>query len=195
MLALWIVVIALGILELFETVMLVLLLRAFGEIRQKGFLAPTADVEYPDIGGLAVGQIAPPFLATTYEGEFVKLEDFKGRRLVLAFISPGCSACAGAIKVLNEMMQQKKNYTFVAIGGGDGELNKAYAIEHKAQMPILTPQSNFEKDEYQTPMIPFVFLLDETGVIRARGPVNHRGHLQNLLTVAFAIVDREQVRN
>ncbi len=187
--------IVLWALVIFETVLLVLLLRAFGEIRQKGTPAPTSDATYPDIGGLAVGQIAPPFLATNDEGEFVRLEDFKGRRLALAFISPGCSACAGAIKVLNEMMQEEKDYTFVAIGGENDELNKAYAVEHTAQMPVLTPQSNFERDEYQTPMIPFVFLIDETGLIRARGAVNHRGHLQSLLKMASATVDREQVRN
>lgn len=180
MLTLWIVIIALGMLELFETVLLVLLLRAFGEIRQRNANLSQQDTQYPDMGGLASGQQAPSFFAANYESELVKLEDFRGKRILLAFVSPGCPACAGAIKVLNALAHDK-DYTVVAIGGANHEFNRIYASEHGTLMPILTPQSNFEKEEYHVPMVPFVFVIDESGTILARGAVNEHAHLQNLL--------------
>ncbi len=195
MLTLWIVVIVLGVLELFETVLLVLLLRALGEMRQQGISPSASTVHHQDMGGLAVGEKAPSFVATNQEGKLVSLEDFEGQRRILAFISPGCPACASAISIFNAILKDGGDFTILVIGGPDRELNRSYAAKHRLQVPLLTPQSNFDQEEYLVPMIPFVFVLDETGIIRARGPVIDRPHMHNLLATITVPATREHARS
>ncbi len=83
-------IIALWVLVLFETVLLVLLLRALGQIKQQGGVSGN-QVQASGEGGLSPGKKAPSFTATDYEGRVVRLDDFQGQRRILAFILPGCS--------------------------------------------------------------------------------------------------------
>lgn len=195
MLTLWIVVIVLGVLEIFETVLLVMLLRALGEIRQKGSGRSAGTVHHQDVGGLSVGEQAPSFVVMNPEGKPVSLENFEGQRRILAFISPGCPACASAISIFNAILKAERDFTILVIGGPDRELNRSYAAKHRLQVPILTPQSNFDQEEYLVPVIPFVFVLDETGIIRARGPVIDHPHMHNLLATITVPATREDARS
>ncbi|HVB23008.1 MAG TPA: hypothetical protein VNG51_13785 [Ktedonobacteraceae bacterium] len=72
MLTLWIVVIVLGVLELFETVLLVLLLRVLGQMKQQGSFASN-QLPPPQEGGLAVGKQAPSFTVSDDKGNSIHL--------------------------------------------------------------------------------------------------------------------------
>jgi peroxiredoxin len=168
------------VLVIIETVLLLLLLRVLGELRLKGVSPAHQSVQYSDLGGLAVGEQAPSFAARDQTGKEVKLEDVQGYRM-LVFLEPGCSACEGAITALNTLMRERPEFTVFAIGGLEQKLNLAYAVEHNAHMPIFTPDFDVGEKLYRVPMVPFDFILDETGLIRARGGVNHFGHIKELL--------------
>ncbi len=176
-------IIALWVLVLVETGLLLLLLRALGELKQQGKLLATQTPSF-EMGGLDVGEQAPSFVAIDDDGTPVNLEDFSGRRRVLAFVSPGCPACGGAIEALNAVVREERDLVVLVLGGPDRERNRAYAAEHKAQMPIHTPTADV-KQAYRVQGVPFVFILDEAGLIRAKGPVNATEHVQNLLRTAF----------
>ncbi len=81
---------------------------------------------------------------------------------------------------------EEQDWVGLVVGGIDHRLNGAYAVEHGAHMPILTPDNAQVKEAYRVQNVPFVFLLDKSGVIRARGVFNDRQHLDHLLTVASA---------
>ena len=184
----WIVSsIALWILVLFETGLLLLLLRALGELRQRGTFSPRGDMESPETWGLAIGEQAPSFLATDQDGKAVRLDDFQGQRRVLAFILPGCSSCTDTMKALNTFVRNEGDAPVLVIGGSDRELNQAYAVEHDAEMSILTPALGFDGERFRIRGVPFIFVLDEAGVIRAKGAVYGIEQLQELLTKAFAL--------
>lgn len=177
-------IIALWVLVLFETGLLLLLLRALGELRQKGTLAST-DRRSLNRGGLAVGEKAPSFVAIDYDDNQISLEGYQGQRRILAFISPGCSACSGAIETLNVFLKKEQGVTVLVLGELNSSRNHAYATEHSAQMPILTPTPGVEEELYRVRALPFVFVIDEVGIIRAKGVVNESEHLQMLLLEAF----------
>lgn len=187
MLTLWIVVGAIGALEVVETVLLVLLLRALGKLKQQGAFS-TNQAQPFDPGGLNVGEKAPSFVATDDEGNTFRLEDFEGQRRILTFVSPGCPSCAGAIDALNAILQHEQDLAVFVVGDRDREQNRAYAHEHGARMPILTPASTDIREMYHVHGIPFVFVLDEAAVIRARGNANTVEHVQDLLKEAFTLV-------
>lgn len=180
--------IALWVLVLFETGLLLLLLRVLGELRQKGVLSSVRNSLPSETWGLNVGEQAPSFTATDFDGNVVHLEDFEGHRRILAFILPGCSSCADAIRVLNTTLHTENGMKVMVIGGPVGDLNHAYATEHNAQMPILTPVPDFDRELYRIRGVPFVFVLDEMGVIRAKGIMHEVEQLQHLLAQAFASV-------
>jgi len=178
---LWIVsTVALWILVLFETGLLLFLLRALGELRQQGVF-PGNQGQSSEEWGLEVGEQAPSFVATDYEGKPVQLDDFRGKRRVLAFISPGCSACSGTLDALNALSQEDEHLAILVLGDPDRHANQAYAAKHNAQIAILAPGPGFDKEVYRIMAIPFLFLLDEMGVIRAKRIVNNREDLQTLL--------------
>jgi methylamine dehydrogenase accessory protein MauD len=177
-------IVALWVLVIVETVLLVLLLRALGDLRQKGAFH-NAGMELTRIEGISIGEQAPSFEAVDFDGDTVCLGDFQEQRLILAFISPGCRACAAAIQALNAIHQDEHNLSILIVGSSDPELNRVYAAEHRAMVSILTPSTNIERELYRIPGVPFIFVLDETKVIRAKGYVNYREDISQMLTAAF----------
>lgn len=185
MLTLWIVVIVLGVLELFETGLLLLLMRGLGKMKQAGALFSTKQESSPFADrGLAIGTQAPEFVVTDHSGRSITLKESDGSWRILAFVSPGCPACAMTIKTLDEALQEKPDIAILVIGSAARAANTAYAIEQNARMPVLTPDATLAKEVYLVQGIPFVYVLDEIGIIRAKGVVNSPEHLQQLLSGA-----------
>jgi methylamine dehydrogenase accessory protein MauD len=141
--------------------------------------------------GLAVGEKAPSFVAMDQNGQTFKMDDFKGRKRILAFITPGCTPCAETIEVLNAFSQDAHAVVVLIVGNTDRQQNMLYAVEHHAQMPILTPDATVD-DFYQIRMKPFAFVIDEDGIVRAQGGLNNREHLEGLLTMAYPAMSISQ---
>lgn len=189
MLTLWMVVIVLGVLELFETVLLAFLLRALGKLKRQGGFGSNQLLS-PQEWGLAVGELAPPFAVSDHHENIVHLDDFHGKKRIVAFISPGCSACSGTIEALNAFVRNERAFAIFVLGGSDCEQNRAYASKQQAAMPILTDHAEEGKNAYHVQGVPFLFVLDEEGIIRAKGLVTNLERLQQVLMNAFA---QEQV--
>lgn len=140
--ALWVVVIC-------ETVLLLLLLRALGELQQQNRLLAVNQTQAMNQDGLPVGVQAPSYTATVQDNQVVSLEDFQGRKRVLAFVSPGCPACSGAVKSLNTLIKEGSDIKVLVIGSPDQEMNLEYAHEQAACMPIVKLKNegkrNYEK--------------------------------------------------
>lgn len=175
-LVLWVVV-------LIETALLVMLLRALGTLRQEGGFSGGRVADRVS-GGLPVGMQAPIITATDLEGHQISLDDLRGRNRILTFISPGCAACEGAISALNTVLASRHDIAVLLVGGPDREANRAYAAEHHARVPILTPKPGRGKEVYRVEGVPFAFVIDGAGVIRAAGVVNDDEHLSHLLSEA-----------
>jgi methylamine dehydrogenase accessory protein MauD len=183
----WIIsIVALWVLVLLETLLLLQLLRVLGQMKQQGAFMQTP-LRSSEEWGLAVGEPAPSFGATDYEGRPVQLADFQGQRRILAFILPGCAACDGTMKALVTFARQEQTAVILVIGGSDRERNRAYALEHETPFTILTPTPAFSGELYRLGGVPFVFVIDEAGIIRAKGVANTSERLQHLFTAAFAL--------
>lgn len=85
-------------------------------------------------------------------------------------------------------IQERTDLEVLVVGGVDRISNRTLATEHNTKMPILTPPLNLARDIYLVRGIPFVYILDEKGIIRAKGVVNVPEHLQQLLMSANAPV-------
>lgn len=183
----WITVsiVALWVLVLCETGLILLLLRGLGQLRLQ------AKTTYASTGsdtrdwGPPIGAPAPSFTARTPQQKNVRLEDYQGQKRLLLFISPTCSACAQAVKSLNVLHQNAPDLALLILGSTDYAANQSYAAEHQLPAPILTPDRDFTRETYGVKAIPYVFMLDEQGNVRAKDLASQENILQNLFEEAF----------
>ncbi len=178
-------VVALWILVLCETTLLLLLLRALGQLRLQTNAVPGISTSTPKDWGPPIGTQVPSFTAETPLHKTVSLEDYQGRKRLLLFISPTCSACARAIESLNVLHQNEPDLELLVLGSTDYKANQAYAMERRVPVPILTPARDLVSETYGIKAIPYAFMLDEQGEVRAKDMVTQENVLQRLFEEAF----------
>ena len=135
-------------------------------------------------GGLDIGEHAPAFVAVDLEDNRLNIDSSQEKSCLLMFVSPGCSVCPGALKALQKMLQEKPSLVGLVVGSSDKELNHIYAKSQHVQIPFLTDDANLIQKIYRVQGFPLTFLIDEIGVVRAKGVVNNYIQLQALLKFA-----------
>jgi hypothetical protein len=136
------------------------------------------------VGGLPTGTQAPPFAAVDADGRSLSLDEYRGYRVVLAFIAPGCQACEKLLKTLRvwDRDGRQADTKLIVVGGVNEVQNSAYT-RHWG-IPVLTPERDLQA-EYEVRGTPHVYALDEQGVVRESGGVVFLYHLRGLLYLAF----------
>lgn len=167
--------IALWAIVLFQGVVIFVLLRQLGVI----YLGTAQGVAND---GLEVGHAAPDFSLTQLDGKSVSLASFQTMPLVMIFGSPTCAPCRGLIPDLNAFAHDRANELGVLfLSRGDEDSARRLADELSIQVPVASHPDEKLPDAYQARVTPFGFLVDEQGVIRAKGLANNREHLELLL--------------
>ena len=133
--------------------------------------------------GLKPGKRAPDFTLPSADGQEFALHDFAGRKVFLVFTQSGCSPCKMVVPELNRL-GSPGDCQVVVVNNGDTEATRRWAAETGARFPVLAQESFSLSKRYQVFATPFAFLIDETGIIRAKGIVGSRQHLTFVLTGA-----------
>jgi methylamine dehydrogenase accessory protein MauD len=129
-------------------------------------------------GGPRVGEPAP----------VLEVEDWSGRRLrvggagdastLVCFLSPGCPVCKTLLPVLRSVAAAEAARLVFASDGARAEHEafvRAHGLEREAY--VLSAALGLA---YQVGRLPYAVLLDAEGIVRARGLVNTREHLESL---------------
>jgi methylamine dehydrogenase accessory protein MauD len=175
-LALWIAVLFLGFL-LLGALRSVALLR--WQVAQLEATMPTR------VGrsGLRPGKTAPKFtLAATGGGE-IGLEHYAGRKVLLVFMQPGCGPCHNIVPELNRL-HDAGEVQVVVIHNGDPEAVRIWIKKHGPHFAVAVQEHFNLSKRYEVFATPFAFLIDERGVIAARGIVSTKQYLDFVLTRA-----------
>ena len=151
---------------------------------RRRLLPSTHNLHSSIAGGLDIGEHAPTFVAVDLEDNRLNIDSSQEKSYLLTFVSPGCSVCPGALKALQKMLQEKPSLAGLVVGSSDKELNRAYAKGQHVRMPFLTDDANLIQKIYRVQGFPLTFVIDEAGVIRAKGVVNNYVQLQALLEFA-----------
>lgn len=133
--------------------------------------------------GPAVGERAPVVGAVGLDGAALELgsPQADGRSTLVFFLSPTCPVCKTLLPVLRSVARREAHRLRIVLAGdGTREEHERFAAAHGvATMPyVLSPALGVA---YQVPRLPFAVLLDAAGVIRSKGLVNTREHLESLL--------------
>ena len=161
---LWILVLAMGV--------LILLL-----YRQLGIMY-LGSAEGVSRDGLARGTQAPDFSLTDQYGNQQRLSNYRGRPTLLLFGSPHCSPCRTLLPQLHEWAAAHPDVGVLWLNAASPEESLKFVSDTGATLPIVPhPAEGNLLDAYKVRVTPFSFLLDENGIIRAKGLVNSKAGL------------------
>ncbi|MDQ3985349.1 MAG: methylamine dehydrogenase accessory protein MauD [Actinomycetota bacterium] len=178
---LWLLVVVLA-------VIVVALARQIGTLHLR--LGPRGALEMDDEGP-PLQEAPPAFDLTDLSGRSVTVGG-PGTSQFLLFVSPGCRLCEEVLPSLGAVAQTGEMWPLVISDSDSQETKRAYA-EHKNDAPIVPAPAVAQS--YSVPGTPYAVILDDLGVVRAKGAVNNLEQMEGLVDTArrrLAGVGRER---
>jgi len=165
---------------------LVLILAAmvFALVRQIGILyervAPAGALMTGS--GLKTGEKIPVFDLESLDGRAIQIggKNSNGKSMLLFFLSPTCPVCKTLIPTLAAMRKSEASWLEIIFASdGDEKKHRQWLRENKLESwpYILSEQLGMTM---QVAKLPFAALIDENGILCARGLVNTREHIESL---------------
>jgi methylamine dehydrogenase accessory protein MauD len=132
--------------------------------------------------GLNVGERVPMLDLLDLDGRDLRLGAPRadGKSTLLVFVSPSCPVCKTLLPILKSGRKDERDWLEVVLASdGDPQEHRKFAIDNGlAGIPYVV--SAALGISYQVSRLPFAALLDAAGILRARGLVNSREHLESL---------------
>ena len=163
---------------------LVLVVVVFALVRQIGVLyervAPAGALMAGK--GLKTGELAPVLDLQTLQGQAFRLggERSDGKSTLLFFLSPTCPVCKTLLPVLQGMRKSEAEWLDNLLDSdSDEEEHRSWLKKQKLESwpYLLSSQLGMTM---QVAKLPFAALIDEKGILCARGLVNSREHIESL---------------
>lgn len=128
--------------------------------------------------GLERGAVAPDFTLADQTGNVHRLAAYRGRPVMLLFGSPHCSPCRILLPQLHDWAKAHRDVAVLWLNAASPEESLKFVSETGATIPIVpfAPEDNL-MDSYKVRVTPFMFMLDENGVVRAKGLANTKSGL------------------
>jgi methylamine dehydrogenase accessory protein MauD len=132
--------------------------------------------------GLAVGDKAPVLDVPDLNGAMMRIGESRadGKSLLLLFVSPTCPVCKSLLPIVKSSGRDERGWLDIVLASdGDLEEQRAFARSHSLDTAAYVLSAPLGVT-YQVSRLPFAALIDEAGILRARGLVNSREHLESL---------------
>lgn len=139
-----------------------------------------------DKKGVSIGDAAPSFSLTDTDGKTVKLEDFKGKAVVLVWFNPECPGVTmhftKETMTFNKLHEEfnTKGVQILAINSGapgkqgsGKDLNAKMKADWKMEYPILLDESGAAGRSYGATNTPHVFVINTEGKIAYKGAIDN----------------------
>ena len=170
--ALWVLLLIMAGLQL-------AVLRQIGVIHER--MAPMGALTLDQ--GPREGEEAPPFDLLDLKQRRVTLGGISagGKSSLIFFLSPTCPVCKKMLPILKSSLRIESNWLEIILAS-DGHREeherfvKAQALD---DFPYVLSQDLGMT--YRVAKLPYAVLIDETGIVRAKGLINTREHLESLI--------------
>ncbi|MFT4888464.1 MAG: methylamine dehydrogenase accessory protein MauD [Pseudohongiellaceae bacterium] len=170
------------IVMLLSAVVLVLVFATFALARQIGVLhtrlAPAGALM--TTAGPKVGELAPILSVPDVNAKMVKIGGVTKLPQLLLFVSPTCPICKDLVPMAKSMAKSEKLSLAFGSDGGDVGKHTDYISKMKIdKYPYIVSQELGMR--FEVAKLPYAILIDEQGVLRSKGLVNSREHLESLV--------------
>ena len=132
--------------------------------------------------GLKVGELAPTLPLTDLQGQPLIVGGTRtdGRTQLVMFVSPTCPVCKALLPVLKSSRKSGQG-TLDIVLASDGDLAEQQAFVEQNGLGVFRYVVSAPLGvSYQVSRLPYAVLVDAGGVLRARGIINSREHLESL---------------
>ncbi|NLU33732.1 MAG: TlpA family protein disulfide reductase [Wolinella succinogenes] len=118
--------------------------------------------------GVALGESAPEISTKNLQGEAVKLENYRGKVVVLRFWAKGCASCVKEMPFLEELWREyEEELVILAINAQDSSREmEAFKEQYHLGYPLLKDDLDITTKRYGVVAIPTMFLIDKEGRLR-----------------------------
>ncbi|MFC5699407.1 methylamine dehydrogenase accessory protein MauD [Pseudomonas sp. GCM10022186] len=130
--------------------------------------------------GVAVNEPAPKVTAADRNGRPVNFGYAGEKAQLLFFLSPTCPICKSLLPAIKSIARdQADRLEVIYVSDGDMDAQQALIAEHKLENAtyVVGPEVGMT---YQIGKLPYAALIDKAGVLRSKGLVNSREHLDSL---------------
>ncbi len=168
---LWVVVLALAVVVL-------ALARQVGVLHER--IAPAGALMMGQ--GPKVGEAAPIVPVLDRVGREITVGGIRAQAtsLLVVFVSPTCPVCKSLVPMLKSARKTEASWLEIVLASDGDEAAQAKYIAREDLNMFSYVLSTPLGLTYQVGRLPFAVLIDEQGVLRARGLVNSREHLESL---------------
>jgi peroxiredoxin len=157
--ALWVLVIALGLLVLGTLRRLLPLIERSEEVISSA-------AKRLAIGGLPRGTTTPTFMAEQVNGATFTELDLRGSSSVVLFLGSGCKACAQLVDDLEKDRAPDLGVRLVVVSG---DRTEAQMLASSEEATVLVDEQQVLARIFQSAVAPHAFMIDEHGVVLASG--------------------------
>jgi len=165
-------------------VILALLVAVFALARQIGVLyervAPMGALVMDN--GPKVGTASPVFALNDLDGLSINIGTPSPQSTLLFFLSPTCPVCKKLLPILKSAAATEKRWLSVVLASDGDEAEQRAFIRRAGLEAFSYVLSTPLGVTYQVSKLPYAVLLDERGIVRAKGLVNSREQLESLFT-------------
>lgn len=132
--------------------------------------------------GLAVGDRVPSVVTQDLNG---KSWDFShersdGKATLLLFVSPTCPVCKSLLPIIKDVSRVESD-RFEIVLASDGDLTEHQQYRERESLNALPYILSAPLGmSFQIGRLPYSVLIDAKGILKARGLINSREHLESL---------------
>jgi peroxiredoxin len=116
-----------------------------------------------------IGRPAPDFALPALVGTNVRLSEYRGQPVILAFWGSGCGVCGRQLAALDKLYATYRSSGLVVLGVSvDDNLQHAqqYAHAHSTAYPLLLDGAKDVSRAFAIDRLPTSVLIDRAGVVR-----------------------------
>ncbi|MCO6451322.1 MAG: thioredoxin-dependent thiol peroxidase [Caldilineales bacterium] len=132
---------------------------------------------------LSIGDVAPPFTAQTDAGAQIRLEDFRGRRVILYFYpkddTPGCTTQACGFRD-NYLDIEEKNAIVLGVSPDNVKSHQKFRTKYNLPFTLVADEDHSIADAYGVWGEKSTFGKKYMGIIRSHFVIDEEGRLADV---------------
>ncbi len=118
---------------------------------------------------IEIGQPAPDFTLKSLQGENLRLEEYRGKVVLINFWASWCGPCRQEMPILDRIHKRYAPAGFSVLGVNvESEEKKARKVANRLNVsfPLLFDQNQQVSEAYSLESMPYTVLVDRDGQVR-----------------------------